>query len=256
MRSRCASFVFRGVLFLVLAVAFLAHLSGLSLADSLAVTDPAWQHEIEKVIERYLQNNPEAIEQALHILQAKRIDQERQRVKAVITTKQEVLLHDPASPVSGNPAGDVTLVEFFDYRCGFCKRVASAVTQLQKDDAQIRVVYKDLPILGEASETAAKAALASVVQGKHQAFHEALLGWSGSLTKKEILDISEDIGLDVDRLQADMSNPKWDDVIEHNRALAKDLGISGTPGFIVGKELVPGAMDLEGLKDLIARARK
>jgi len=128
------------------------------------------------------------------------------------------------------------------------------VTQLQQDDVRVKVVYKDLPILGEASELAAKAALASKAQGKHQAFHEALLATTDDITKDLILSIAGEVGLDTKRLETDMANPEWQTVIDRNRALARDLGISGTPGFIVGTELVPGALDVNGLKELIARA--
>jgi protein-disulfide isomerase len=188
-------------------------------------------------------------------LEAKRQEDEKARQKAAIATRQNDLLHDPSSPVSGNPNGSVTVVEFFDYRCGYCKRAAGAVTQLQKDDARVRVVYKDFPILGEVSELAAKAALASRAQGKHQAFHEALLASKGDMTKDTILAVASQVGLDAKRLEADMANPEWQTIIDRNRALAKDLGISGTPGFIVGTELVPGALDVTRLKELIARAQ-
>ncbi|MDH5642130.1 MAG: DsbA family protein, partial [Nitrospira sp.] len=146
------------------------------------------------------------------------------------------------------------VVEFYDYRCGYCKKAASAVTALQKEDPRVRVVYKDFPILGEPSELAAKAALASQAQGKHQAFHEALFASHADMTKEEILKIAAGVGLDTARLEADMANPEWQAIIEKNRVLAHELGISGTPGFIVGHELVPGALDLNGLKELIARA--
>ena len=158
--------------------------------------------------------------------------------------------------VSGNPSGDISVVEFFDYRCGYCKKAAGALTQLQKEDRRIRVIYKDFPILGEASELAAKAALASKAQGKHQTFHEALLASKGDMTKESILATAREVGLDIKRLEKDMENPEWQKVIETNRALARDLGITGTPGFIVGTELVPGALDVNGLKELIARAGK
>jgi protein-disulfide isomerase len=118
----------------------------------------------------------------------------------------------------------------------------------------VRVVYKDFPILGEPSVLAAKAALASQAQGKHQAFHEALLTSHADMSKEEILKIAVKVGLNAKRLEADMANPQWQAVIDKNRALAHELGISGTPGFIVGTELVPGALDLNGLKELIARA--
>ena len=210
---------------------------------------------IEQMIEQYIRSHPEVLEQSLQALEAKRQEEEKQRAKTAIVTKQNDLLHDPSSPVSGNPSGDVTLIEFFDYRCGYCKRAASAVTQLQKDDPRVRVVYKDFPILGETSELAAKAAMASKSQGKHQAFHEALLGSKGEMTKDSILSIAGEVGLDPKRLEADMANPEWQTAIDRNRALAKELGISGTPGFIVGTELQPGALDLNGLKELVARAR-
>jgi protein-disulfide isomerase len=212
------------------------------------------QTALDQAIEQYIRTHPEVIEQSLQALEAKRQEEERRRSKAALATKQNELLHDPASPVSGNPSGDITLVEFFDYRCGFCKRAASAVTQLQKENARVRVVYKDFPILGESSELAAKAALASRVQGKHQAFHEALLASKNDLNRDELLHIAADVGLDTQRLEADMAKPEWQAAIDRNRALAKELGINGTPGFIVGTELVPGALDLKGLKDLIARA--
>ena len=213
--------------------------------------DPA---TLDQAIEQYIRTHPEVIEQSLQALEAKREAEEKARQKAALATKQNELLHDPASPISGNPNGEITLVEFYDYRCGFCKRAAGAVTQLQQEDPRVRVVYKDFPILGEASELAAKAALASMAQGKHQAFHEALLATKNEMTRDEILRIAGEVGLDATRLEVDMANPEWQTVIDRNRALAKDLGISGTPGFLVGTELVPGALDVNGLKALIARA--
>lgn len=208
----------------------------------------------DAAIERYIRAHPEVIEQSLQALEAKREAELKERQKLALKTKQDELLHDPTSPVSGNPKGEITVVEFYDYRCGFCKKAAPAVTELQKVDPRVRVVYKDFPILGEPSELAAKAALASYAQGKHQAFHEALLESHADMTKESILKIATKVGLDAKRLEADMAHPKWQGVIAKNRSLARELGISGTPGFIVGNELVPGALDLNGLKELIARA--
>jgi protein-disulfide isomerase len=225
-----------------------------SFAESTPPADPALKQAVEQMIEQYIRAHPEVIEQSLQALEAKRGAEEKARQMAAIANRQQDLLNDPSSPVSGNPKGDVTVVEFFDYRCGYCKRAAGAVTQLQQEDSRVRVIYKDFPILGEASELAAKAALASKAQGKHRAFHEALLAAKGDMTKETILAVAHEVGLDTKRLETDMANPEWEAVIDRNRALAKDLGISGTPGFIVGTELVPGALDLNGLKDLIARA--
>ena len=220
------------------------------------VIDSALKQSMEQVIEEYIKSHPEIIEQSLQALEAKREADERARQRVALSKHQQELLHDPASPVSGNPSGDISVVEFFDYRCGYCKKAAGALTQLQKEDRRIRVIYKDFPILGEASELAAKAALASKAQGKHQTFHEALLASKGDMTKESILATAREVGLDIKRLEKDMENPEWQKVIETNRALARDLGITGTPGFIVGTELVPGALDVNGLKELIARAGK
>lgn len=225
--------------------------SGSAMAAEL---DPAARQSMEQVIEQYIRAHPEVIEQSLQALEAKREAEEKAKQKVALAAHQQELLNDPRSPVSGNHSGDITVVEFFDYRCGYCKRAAGAVTQLQHDDRRVRVIYKDLPILGETSELAAKAALASQAQGKHQLFHEAMLAYKGDLTKESLLTLAGEVGLDTTKLEADMRNPEWQAVIDSNRALARTLGISGTPGFIVGTELVPGALDLNGLKDLIARA--
>ncbi|MDF0644444.1 MAG: DsbA family protein [Nitrospira sp.] len=237
------------------ALTLLPILSGCaSLADTPTSASSTQPQLTDQVIERYIRAHPEVIEQSLQALETKREAEERGRQKIAIGKRQKDLLNDPSSPVSGNLNGDVTLVEFFDYRCGFCKRAASAVTELQKEDLRVRVVYKDFPILGEPSELAAKAALSAHMQGKHQVFHEALLASKAEMTKDTLLAIAGDVGLDQKRLEADMANPEWQTVIDRNRALARDLGISGTPGFIVGTELVPGALDVNGLKELIARA--
>jgi protein-disulfide isomerase len=213
------------------------------------------QPALDQAIEQYIRSHPEIIEQSLQSLEVKRQRDEKLRIKQAIATHQEELLRDPASPVSGNLKGDVTVIEFFDYRCGYCKRVASAVTQLQKDEPGIRVVYKDFPILGEVSVFGARAALAARGQGKHQAFHEAMLASENELTQEEVLAIAQRVGLDVKKLEADLQAPEWQAAIDRNRTLAELLGISGTPGFVVGSEVYPGALELAGLKALVKQAR-
>ncbi|MFO0765396.1 MAG: thioredoxin domain-containing protein [Nitrospiraceae bacterium] len=156
--------------------------------------DAATKQSLEQAIEQYIRTHPEVIEQSLQALEARREAEERAKQKAALATHQQELVSDPSSPISGNASGNITLVEFFDYRCGYCKRAAGAVTQLQKEDSRVRVVYKDFPILGEASELAAKAALASKAQGKHQAFHEALLASKGEMTKESIFAIARKSG--------------------------------------------------------------
>ncbi len=236
-----------------------------SVVGSLSFPRHAWPLEstdgqvsgqsLEHIIERYIRTHPEVIEQSLQALENRRAAEEQQRQKTALATHQHELLNDPDSPVSGNPSGDVTVIEFFDYRCGYCKRAASALTQLQQNDAGVRIVYKDFPILGETSELAAKAALASHLQGKHQAFHEALLAVKDDLTKEQVFRVAQATGLDIERLGRDMNKPEWEAVIDKNRGLAKKLGISGTPAFIVGTELVPGALDVKMLQDLVRQKR-
>jgi protein-disulfide isomerase len=241
---------------LAILVWYAGLLSSPAFGQSTAPTaDPAWRQSIEQVIESYIRSHPEVIEQTLQALEATRQEEEQASVKQAIVAHQSELLHDPASPVSGDPTGDVTVIEFFDYRCGFCKRVAGAITQLQKDDARVRIVYKDFPILGHDSVQAAKAALASRTQGRHQAFHEALLAANGDLSKEHVLQIARGVGLDAKKLEMDMENPEWLMISERNRALAKVLRVTGTPAFIVGNEIVPGEMNLTALKDLVAGAR-
>jgi protein-disulfide isomerase len=224
---------------------------------------PAWaesssapgQPALDQAIEQYIRSHPEVIEQALQSLEVTRQEEERLRVVQAVATHQEELLRDPASPVSGNLNGDVTVIEFFDYRCGYCKRAASAVTQLQRDDPGVRVVYKDFPILGEPSIFGARAALAAREQGKHQAFHEALLASDNELTKEEVFAIAQRVGLDVKKLDGDLQASERQTALDRNRALATLLGISGTPGFVVGGDVHPGALDLTRLKALVAKAR-
>lgn len=224
---------------------------------------PAWaelsplpeQPALDQAIEQYIRSHPEVIVQALESWEVKRQEEERVRVTQAIATHQRELLGDPASPVSGNSDGGVTVIEFFDYRCGYCKRVAGTVTQLQKDEPGVRVVYKDFPILGAASVFASRAALAAQAQGKHQAFHEAMLASENELTKEEVFVIAERVGLDGKKLEADMDSPEWQRAIDRNSDLARQLGISGTPGFVVGSEFHAGALDLTSLKGLVTRAR-
>lgn len=238
------------VLFITLAV---TQRPLLSFADSATLSGAIQDRGIEKEIEQYIRNHPEVILESVQAFEVRRKEEAEQRAKTMLITRRNELVNDPRSPISGNLDGGISLVEFYDYRCGYCKRAASAVTQLQQEDRRVRVVYKDLPILGGASELAAKAALASRAQGKHQIFHETLLASDGDLTKERILEIAKNVGLDTKRLEADMDAPEWQAVIEHNRALARDIGITGTPGFIVGAEVSLGALDLQGLKELIER---
>lgn len=246
------------LLFIVIlqyTLAVILHSESYAGTDESYAKDPKWQEAVESTIQRYLRTHPEVVVEAFQAIEAKRKLAETDHLRKQIAAHHVELLKDPTSPTSGNPKGDVTVVEFFDYRCVFCKQAAGALTQLQTEDKNIRVVYKDFPILGDLSIQASKAALAARAQGKHQQFHEALLASHNEITWEEIATIATRTGLDVRKLETDMQAPEIQAILNRNRALGADLGISGTPGFIVGTELKPGALELNELKELVGRAR-
>lgn len=219
-------------------------------------TDPAELDPFEQRVREYLLKNPEVIMEALQILQERQRAAEAENLKRTIAERSEEILNDPAAPVGGNPDGDVTLVEFFDYNCPYCRRVAPTVAELEETDADLRVVYKEYPILGPGSQFAARAALASRRQGKYLPFHNALMQATEQVTEESVMEIAREVGLDTERLEQDMQDPAIQEAIARNLGLANALGITGTPSFIIGQEIVPGAVDLRTLQGLIARARE
>jgi protein-disulfide isomerase len=181
---------------------------------------------------------PSEIEQAVQAYASKlRADAERARDQAVVN-RTTALLRDPATQVLGNPEGDVAVVEFFDYTCPFCKAVEPRLQKLLQDDKGVKLVVKEFPILSPVSLIAAKAALASVKQGKYQSFHQALLGFRGQLETSAVFEIAKSVGLDVDRLRNDMDTPEVADQIIANFNLARSLNITSTPTFIVGTHML------------------
>jgi protein-disulfide isomerase len=209
----------------------------------------------EQRVREYLLKNPEVIMEALQILQERQRAAEADNLKRTIAERSEEILNDPAAPVGGNASGDVTLVEFFDYNCPYCRRVAPTVADLEEADPDLRIVYKEYPILGPGSQFAARAALASQRQGKYVAFHNALMQATEQVTEQTVMAIAREVGLDTEQLRADMQDPAIQEAIGRNLQLANALGITGTPSFIIGEEVVPGAVDHRTLQSLIARAR-
>lgn len=210
----------------------------------------------EQRVRDYLLNNPEVILEAMQILQERQRAAEAEKLERTIAERREEILNDPDAPVGGNPAGDVTLVEFFDYNCPYCRKAAPTVAELEEADASLRIVYKEFPVLGPASTFAARAALASRKQGKYGQFHNALMQGDGRLTEDTVMEIALAVGLDVERLEQDMQEPAIQDAIARNARLANALGITGTPSFVIGEQIVPGAADRTALQSLIERARR
>ncbi|NQV83307.1 MAG: DsbA family protein [Rhodospirillales bacterium] len=222
-----------------------------------AALEKAEREKIESVVKNYLLNNPEVIIEAIQNMREREERAGRERAQGNLVKFQGELLNDPDSPVGGNPKGDVTIVEFFDYRCGFCKRVFPDILTLLKSDANVRYVFKEFPILGPESITASKAALAAwnVDKTKYSAFHKTMMESKGALSKDRVMTFAAKSGYDVKALEKAMEDPRIESSIEKNYELAKALDINGTPAFIIGNQVIRGAVDLETLKTLVSKAR-
>jgi protein-disulfide isomerase len=212
------------------------------------------KNEIENTIRAYLLEHPEILIEMSQALQKKQAEAQRVKAQGAISTQQEALLADVASPVAGPAKAPVTIVEFFDYRCGYCKKVNATVQKLMAEDPALRVVYKELPILGPESNVAATAALAAHQQGRYVKFHNALMG-SQDLSLETILRLAGENGLDPARLQKDMDQPAVQEALARNRSLSEALAIQATPAFVIGDEVVPGAIDEAAFRSLIAKAK-
>lgn len=212
---------------------------------------------VENIVRDYLLRNPEIIVESLRGYEERHRQASEKEARQAIATSGDALEKDPTSPVVGNPQGDVTLVQFFDYRCGYCKKVVPSIQELLKTDKNIRMVFKEFPILGPDSVTASHAALAAwkIAPDKYLPFHVALMESRGEMNEARVLETGKKVGIDVDKLKAAMSDPAIKATIDRNIELARKLQINGTPAFIIGGQLVPGAVDLATLREIVATAR-
>ena len=216
---------------------------------------PDQKTEIEKIVHDYLIRHPEVIREAIQALQAKEEQEKDDARTQVVIANKDALFNDPDAPVAGNPLGDVTVVEFFDYHCPYCKVVAGPLQQLLQEDKGIRLVFKEFPILGDDSVLAAHAALAARAQGKYLEFHQALMAHKGQFDMDVLKTIAAKVGMDPAQLEADMGKQKVEPQISANHKLARTLDIDATPTFIIGDKVIPGAVPLEELKEAIKKAR-
>ncbi len=218
--------------------------------------DTASREAIEQVVYDYIIENPEIIEEALIALTEKRQAEEDQRTRDAIAENTDRLLNSPGDYSIGPADAKVTVVEFFDYRCGFCKRSASWATGLpEKYDGDVRVIFKELPILSTESEKAALAAIAAGKQGKYIEMHMGLMELdNGSGFGPEQIDqVAESVGIDVATMRADMKSVDVQKTVADSKSLARSLGITGTPNFIIGTEFV-GSADITQVEALIQTA--
>jgi len=209
------------------------------------------QQEIEKIVHDYLLREPEVLAEALRSLQQRQSSAAAQRAKQAIRDHQQALLSDQGSPVEGNAQGKVTIVEFFDYRCVHCRRVASTIDNLMRSNASVRVIYKNFPVLGEPSVLAARAAVAAQQQGGWPKLHRAMLAYEGDFTTETLLALGTSVGLDSGKLKTDMMSPETDKALQANLTLAAALGVDVTPTFVIGERVIRGALSAEAFQALV-----
>ena len=233
-----------------------AGLMGLATAASAqSAFDDAQKKEIGQIVRQYLLENPEILLEVSKELETRqKLAEEKQREDTLVASAKE-MFHSPDDLVAGNPDGDVTMVEFFDYNCSWCKKGLPEVLSLIDKDKNLRVVMKEFPIFGGDSDYAALAALASNKQGKYWDYHLALLGHEGKLTRESVDEIAKAQGLDLEKLKADMQLPEIAQIIARNQKLAQDLAISGTPAFVIDSKVVPGYLPMDGLMAAIDEVR-
>ncbi|MHA1523961.1 MAG: DsbA family protein [Alphaproteobacteria bacterium] len=210
---------------------------------------------IEGIIKSYLLANPEVMRDGFRELEAR---SERQRIEesaSLVVDNGEQIFREKDATIIGNPNGDITLVEFSDYNCPYCKRAVGDVERLIENDKNLRVVVKEFPILGEGSVEAAKVSLAVAKQGKYFEFHRKLFEVRGRKNSARALQLAQEMGLDMEKLDQDMKSDAVNDSITATLKLATILGIRGTPAFIVGSDIIPGAVGYEALRGAIAAAR-
>jgi protein-disulfide isomerase len=229
---------------ILVAVAFL---SFAQIATAQQITD----EQVKQLALEAILENPQIIMQAVAILEQR----DRERAASGANTVRLQLEQDSNSPNLGNPDGDVTVIEFFDYNCPYCRSAGRTVQELLAADANVRVIYREWPILGEDSVFASRAALAARTQGKYEEFHWALMNGEGRASEASILKLARDLGLDVAKLQADMTSPAVEAHIAQSSALASMLGFTGTPAFIVGDRTAPGMLSTDEMTTMVAEAR-
>ncbi|MDO8838197.1 MAG: DsbA family protein [Parvibaculum sp.] len=225
-------------------------------ADETARFNPADRAAIEQIVRDYLMRHPELVLEALQTLEEKHQAETQAETRAAIEARRAAIFEDADDFTYGNPKGDVTIVEFFDYTCGHCKRSFQPLMDFVDADGNIRLILKEFPILGPRALDAAKAALAARKQGRYLEMHRALFEHEGQLTEKALMEIAAKAGLDGPKLKKDMEDPKLMDIFSRHYALAEALGIEGTPAFIIGGEMLPGAVDKERLTRVVAEARE
>ena len=242
---------------IALLFTFAATVAGAPTRAADANLTPTQKAQFEAVIRDYIIAHPEIIEEALGALEKKRTEEASVKQSRTITERADLLFDSKRQIVLGNPKGKVTVVEFFDYNCGYCKRALTDMTTLIDQDQDLRFVLKEFPVLGQGSMEAAQVAVAValVARDKYGEFHKKLLGGRGEANRARALDAAEAVGIERKKVEGELANPEIGATIEESYGLANGLGLTGTPSYVVGKQVIPGAIGLEKLKAQITEAR-
>ena len=215
--------------------------------------------DIEKIVREYLIAHPEVLEEAMSELGKRQAAAEAEKHVATITKNADVIFNSPRGVTIGNKDGDVTFVEFFDYNCGYCKRAMVDMLDLMKADPKLKVVLKEFPVLSQGSVEAAQVAVAVRMQDptgkKYLDFHQKLLGGRGAADKARALAAAKEAGLDMAKLEKDLASTEVKATLEENMRVAESLGMNGTPSYVIGKQVVIGAVGAESLREKINSAR-
>ena len=215
--------------------------------------------EVERIVREYLIAHPEVIQDAMAELEKRQSAADAEKHKAAVKQYSEALFASPRQVVLGNPDGNVTFVEFFDYNCGYCKRAMDDMLTLMKNDPKLKIVLKEFPVLGPGSVEAAQVAVAVHMQDKsgkkYLEFHQKLLGGRGQADKARALAVAKDIGLDMGRLDKDLASAEVKATLQESFTLAEALGLNGTPSYVIGDNVVVGAVGLDALKEKVNTSR-
>jgi protein-disulfide isomerase len=214
---------------------------------------------VEEVVAKWIEANPQAIISSVSNMQKKAMEEQMKNAQKNIGEKKGELFNDKKSPQYSPSGYDVTIVEFYDYNCGYCKKAQSNVEELIKSDKKVRVIYRDFPILGQPSKEMAEVSIAVNLSepSSFKKFHDALMS-SSEKGKDGALRIAKNVGINIAKLESTLSKDKSkiEKLIEDNLTLGSSIGINGTPGFVIGEELIPGALDVSALKEKISAVRK
>jgi protein-disulfide isomerase len=220
---------------------------------------PAQRAEIESIVKDYLIKNPDVLQEVMQEVEKRQALAESEKAKGAIAANKEIIFNSSRQVTLGNPKGDVTMVEFFDYNCGYCKRAMTDMMELLKGDSKLRVVLKEFPVLGEGSVQAAQVAAALNIQDKtgkkYLDFHQKLLSGRGQADRTRALAAAKEAGADMARLEKDMAGPEVKAALEESFKLAEALGLNGTPSYVINTDVVIGAVGLDALKEKINTAR-